>query len=140
MIEYIVNTPKGSKIYKSDEIIESTNRNLFHIQLLCKKFLFTYEGYLEAVKQIIQLKYQIPIVLSNQLVLFPIKRVRDFDNIWINDYAIYDVINFDSGLKIIFKSKRILSIDFTYKEYLNTKIKIEKIKKHIIKTLSCHSL
>ncbi|MCF7929969.1 MAG: competence protein ComK [Acholeplasmataceae bacterium] len=115
MIEYIVNHRNGSLIYQSDAIQQSNKTNLSVIKKLCLSALFTYDGYLKAVQNKFGKSYLIPVYINEEQMFIPIKRTRDYENIWINYAALIDVVSYHDYVKIIFESKRILNINISLK-------------------------
>jgi len=128
MIKYIINTPYGSKIFKSDEIIESKLNNLSIIKRLFIKNLCTYEGYIKAVNKTFNIKHNIPVVINKDNLFIPLKRVRDYDNIWINYAAVITYKQSNNMTTIIFFDHEELIINLKYS--LFTK-RVELLKKII---------
>ncbi|MCR3906286.1 MAG: competence protein ComK [Tenericutes bacterium] len=133
MIEYIVNTASGSIIYQEDQIETYKSSNLSYIKLLCEKGLFTYDGYIKTIKKVLDIKYKVPVYISDYLMLIPLKRVRDYDNIWINYASIKNIKKNDKGIEIEFYSQRKLYLKYSLNslskqiKYLEM-IKIMKVK------------
>ncbi|MDI6452941.1 competence protein ComK [Peloplasma aerotolerans] len=128
MIEYIVNTSQGALIYQERHIKTYKSSNLSYIKLLCQEGLFTYEGYLMAVKKVLDIKYKVPVYINDYLMLIPVKRTRDYDNIWINYASINHIRESDDGLEIEFYSQRKIYLKYSLNS-LSKQIKyLEMIK------------
>lgn len=84
MIKYIINTAYGSNVYKINKVVNETKNNLSIVKRICKENLFSYEGYLAAVKYKFNKYHLIPVVINKDNIFIPTKRVRDYENIWIN--------------------------------------------------------
>jgi competence transcription factor ComK len=140
MIEYIINDFEGSLIYQNHDIItKSKQSSLAYIKQLCIKHYFTYQGYLEAIKKELGYCYKIPIYMSEQNMFFQTQRARDYDNIWINFFAIESVQKKENTLLIIFKSQRKLQISLTLKQFEKQKAQLEFIRNQKVKHFHCHS-
>lgn len=111
MIKYIVNTPYGSKIIKSNKILLSKDNNLTIIKKMCIENLFTYEGYLKAINKLFSKKHNIPVFINRDNQFIPIKRVRDYDNIWVNYSQVLTYKKYDNQTVIIFKDYQQLEIN-----------------------------
>jgi len=133
MIEYIINNSKGSLVYQTDSVVQSNKNNLSVIKQISIEALFSYEGYLKAFQKKFGKIYRIPVYIDEEHMFIPIKRTRDFDNIWINFAAIHDINHSNGKIEVIFESKRNLHINISFKSlkrqinYLeaiqNTKVK-----------------
>lgn len=114
MIKYIINTPYGSNIIKENEIIESKDSNLSIIKKICLDNLFTYDGYLKAINKIFNKKHNIPVYVNKKNLFIPLKRVRDYDNIWINYASILTYKSYDKKTLIIFNDYEKMIINLKY--------------------------
>lgn len=133
MIEYIINHRNGSLIFQSDSIKQSNKTNLSIIKKLCLSALFTYDGYLKAVQNEFGKSYLIPVYIDEELMFIPIKRTRDYENIWINYAALIDVVSYHDYIEIIFDSTRKLSINISLKSFQKQIKYLEAIRKAKVK-------
>lgn len=133
MIKYIINTPYGSKIFKLYEIIESKLNNLSIIKRLFIENLCTYEGYIKAVSKTFNIKHNIPVVINKDNLFIPLKRVRDYDNIWINYSSVITYNKFENQTIIIFKDFEQKVINLKYNIFLKRVETLKQIMKHKIK-------
>ncbi len=115
MIEYIVNNEYGCLIYQSDDIKQSHKNNLSLIKKMCLEAFFSYDGYLKAVQNKFGKTYRIPVYINEEHMFIPIKRTRDYDNIWLNYAAIIEVNDYDNQIELVFGSKRKLYINISLK-------------------------
>lgn len=110
MIEIVENSRNGCIIYQTDESYNYKYSAFYYIKKLCINHLFTYEGYIYSIKLKYKRYHQIPIVISNALWMAPTRRVRDYENVWINLNGIKSYAELSSGTKIVFMSGRSLTI------------------------------
>jgi competence transcription factor ComK len=137
MIQYIENTAEGSILYQEGAIVKLTMSNLSYIKKKCLESLFTYEGYLKAVQKKIGLKYKVPVYIDDATRMIPTKRVRDYDNIWINYASIRELIERLEGTDIIFYGNRQIHLKNSYKTLKKQIDELERIR--FIKVKHFHS-
>ena len=131
MIEYIINSAKGTTVYQTDQITHVSMFNLNYVKKLCHEALFSMEGYHEAIRKRLGITYNIPIYIHDELMLIQTKRMRDYDNIWINAAAIQMVKETDSGICIVFLSGRKIYLSLAlnrFKARLKCLIMIRNLK------------
>lgn len=129
MIEYLINDTNGSIIFFQDQAMTSRLPVISHVKKFCQDALFTYEGYIKCVKKKVKEKYQIPVVIHETLALFSTCRVRDYENIWINYYAIKDYHEIDGTIEIMFYSGKRLYLKSSLNKFENKIKLLMKIKK-----------
>lgn len=127
MIKYILNTPYGSKIIKLNQIEESKLNNLSIIKKLFIENLCTYEGYIKAVSKTFNIKHNIPVVINKDNLFIPLKRVRDYDNIWINYASVITYKQSNNMTTIIFSDYEELIINLKYSLFIKRVKLLEKI-------------
>ena len=133
MIEYIINKQNQADIYQTDDVLCVNKTNLSVIKQLCIKQLFTYEGYLKAIKHVFKYGYRIPVYINPQMMMFATKNVRDYDNVWINFVSIISIKFIGNRVILGFTSGRELEVHMS-KHNLNLQIKrLQAIKFHISK-------
>lgn len=133
MIEYIKHEHHNTHIYQSDKIDIVSESAFSVIKKLCLDHLVTYEGYVKAIQVKYQKKQLIPLVLSDEISLIPLLRVRDYENIWVNSVEIKALKVKTSGFSITFMSGNTLEVSKSitgFKNALNlaNMIKNEKVK------------
>jgi competence transcription factor ComK len=101
-MNYISNTAYGCQIYQKNQIIKKDMNTLTYVKKLCLTYLFTYKGYIEACRKVLNLKYKIPLYISDRLQLIPVKSIRDYDNIWINYAYVKTYSQYKDSLIIVF--------------------------------------
>lgn len=111
MIEYIKHEQQMTYIYQDTEIEKKKHSVMFVIKELCLDHLTTYEGYVKAIQNKYHKHHLIPLVLSNDISLIPIMRVRAYENIWINVCAIKSIKAITHGVMITFLSENTLNIN-----------------------------
>lgn len=132
MIKYIINTPYGSKVFKiNNDTYESKINNLSIIKKICIENLFTYEGYTKSVSKIFNIRHNIPVYLNDNQMFIPTKRVRDYENIWINYASILTFKSYDSNIEIIFKDYDKLKINLKYRLFDKRIKHLETIQKYL---------
>jgi competence transcription factor ComK len=114
MIEYIIQTPHGTKIYQTNGETEISHRSIYIVKQLCEKALFSYEGYIKAVKKIISRKYKIPVVIDQFTKLIPTKNTKSYDNVWLNYEAIQNIKKNKDHLEILFHSGKKIYINISF--------------------------
>jgi competence transcription factor ComK len=128
MIEYIRNDHHGSTVFYQEKVVFSKRSALYEVKNMCLQHFFSYEGYIKSVRKMTKDKYQIPILIDEDHAFLPTCRVRDYENIWINTFSIYQIIPHHKGVELIFYSGRRLYIDYSINR-LKNKIKlVMKIK------------
>ncbi len=129
MIKYIMNDQhKGIIFSQKKDVYHNLSYTL--VDNLCINYLTTYRGYIKAIRKLFKINRGIPIVLSESLILFPIKSVIDYDNVWINYVAIKAVQFKDSTLSIRFYDDTTLQVKYSKHQYTVTKKRIEVILKY----------
>ncbi|MFA6800624.1 MAG: competence protein ComK [Acholeplasmataceae bacterium] len=128
MIEYIINERLKTIIYRNNTTEISDKSMVFVIKTLCYDHLLSYEGYKKAVKTKLGYYYKIPLYLDMQTQLIPIKRIKDFDNIWINLPAIKDIKNNDTFVCINFYSGKTLHLKIEYKTLIKQIEQLNQIR------------
>ena len=130
-MNYIANTAYGCKIYQQDKNIE-VNMNAFtYIKKLCMKHLFSYKGYILACQKTLNLKYKVPLYITDHLQFIPSKNVRDFDCIWINYAYVYAYEAIKDGIRITFydRTKIIIKVSIkSFKTQINRLNLIREVK------------
>ncbi|HAX03952.1 MAG: hypothetical protein A2Y45_07435 [Tenericutes bacterium GWC2_34_14] len=117
MIEYLTNHREGTIIYQTDGFYISKYSLLYTIEHLCMEYLFTYSGYRKAVKHVFNFTHLVPIYLDEDLQFIAVKRVRDYDNIFINIKSIDHIEQQKDMLQITFTSGRKLYIKMSLYRY-----------------------
>ncbi len=133
MIEYILHEKNQTVIYQTDEVVTYNESNLSIIKRICLYHLFTYEGYLKAIKYYFNFHYHIPIYIDEELQLFSTGGVKEYENIWINYASIESIIYLDKGIKLTFTSHRILIIALSRQSFHEQIKRLAAIKFHISK-------
>jgi len=112
---------------------QSNKNNLSLIKQMCLDALFSYEGYLKAFQKKFGKVYRIPIYIDEEHMFIPIKRTRDFDNIWINYAAIHDINHGGNKIELIFESKQNLHINISFKSLKRQIMYLEAIQNTKVK-------
>ncbi len=115
MIYYIKNEMDGGYSYPGRHKLSKSA--IAAVRGLCIKHLFTLEGYLKSVKKVFQVKYLVPVVLSDRLAFFYTKAMRDYDNIWINLVAIKEIKVDGKKLVFLFDDLHQIYVDMTLNRY-----------------------
>jgi len=115
MIEYLVNNAFGCLIYKNGKAIQYKGTNLSYIKKICLEHLFTFDGYMKAVQKQYGKRYRIPLFVDELHMFIPIKRIRDYDNIWINFTAVAEFKELEQTIEVIFQSQQKLQLNISMK-------------------------
>jgi hypothetical protein len=136
----MVNNGFGSIIYYTDHQEQISINNLSFVKRLCIEFVFTYEGYIKAVKKNSKFKYKIPVYIDDSLLFIQTKRARNDDNIWFNYASVTNVSYLDQGVELEFMSGNKLFINISY-EALKTQITyLKEIRKRKVNIFITNSI
>lgn len=131
MIEYMMNHPKGTIIYKTHNITIQEHSLLYNINRLFLEHLSTFNGYLMSVKKLHRFFELIPLYLCETIQLIPIKRYREYDNCYINYVSIETYCQRENELEIAFISGRKLYIKmslYSFEKQIEKLVKIRNTK------------
>lgn len=128
MIYYIQNENDGAYIYPNKKRANFTALSV--IKNICIKHLTSLESYLKAVKNILDSRYRIPIVLSSKYAFFSTKAMRNIDSIWINYFAVKEIIYLEKTIVFIFDVHHRLEIEISSKNYQRLVSLIFKVLKY----------
>lgn len=133
MILFLKNTNDGTRIYKSNFKYTNLSNSLnYNIEKLCNKFLFSYNGYKKALKLKLNLKSLQPLYLNKNLILIPIKNIKDYHNLFINFKAITSIIKIDnSNTKLFFNTGETLIINKNINFFYDKEKEINKIENYL---------
>lgn len=133
MILFLKNTNEGTRVYKSNFKYSNLSNSLnYNIEKLCNKFLFSYNGYKKALKMKLNLKSLQPLYLNKNLILIPIKNIKDYDNLFINFKAITSIIKINSeNTKLIFDTGEFLNINKNINFFFEKEKEIIKIENYL---------
>lgn len=134
MIEYIVNNAFGCLVYQEGEIVQMRKTNLSFIKELCLDNMFSYSGYLKAVKKKISISYKTPVYIDDLNMFIPTRRVRDYENIWVNCAAVKNVFKSEGGVKIRFFSDKEKIINISFNSFIKQMKQLEVIRKVKVNT------
>lgn len=133
MILYIEHTQFGTHIYQSKHIITQEKNALSVIKEMCISHLFTYDGYLKACKKVFHLTQLVPVYVSEEIMMMPTGRVRDYETIWINLAAVIDAEPFLEKTRLTFNNQATIVINISYNKYLRAKHVLNKIRNTKVK-------
>lgn len=133
MILYIKQTEQGTKIYQKKHTLTVQKTSLSMIKDLCMSHLFTYEGYLKACKRIFHVTQLVPVYLSEDIMMIPSGRVRDYETIWINAAAVIDAEDYNNQTRLTFINQEKLIIHMSFYKYLRAKHVLKKIRNTKVK-------
>ncbi len=133
MIEYMQHCPEGTLIYHNHgkQIIKHSMPWI--IEQWCLRHLFSYAGYLKAVKQNFGYSYGVPLYLCDEMMLIPVGRIRDYEMMWINQASIKCVYTENRRFYIHFISESILEVNMTQTHYEIMVKKLGKIRNTKVK-------
>lgn len=102
-ILYLKKKNRSTEIYYKDgfqTVLEHTLERV--LDMYCLQDLTTLEGRIKAIQKVYHIKKQIPIYLSEELILIQTTNKKEIDNIYINSCNIIDIIKDKQNTKIIF--------------------------------------
>ena len=111
-----------------DEIKESP---LKYLNNLCLKELTTLNGRLEAIKINFNIVKNVPIYITENLVLFATHNKRNSQNKYINSIYVKNITNVDDAIRIEFYDGEFVLVKNSYHTIKNNYEKCLKIKKQI---------
>ena len=138
MIKYIKNNHKGSIIYKTSNDIQTSFFNLTVIKKICIKNFFTYEGFIESFQKNFGSKNLIPIYINKNNQFFPIQKVKDYDNIWINFAAVLKIIDEENHVIVNFIDNTTLILAQKFSKIEKQINILKNLEKHILKRFHSH--
>lgn len=115
-ILYIKQGNRETIIYTLNKVVHISKTIESVFDDWCIETLSTYKGRIEAIKKKYHLKKQVPIYINKEVMLFPIKNKKDFDNVYINALNILMIDEDKNGFsKINFINDKHLIIEKEYK-------------------------
>jgi len=103
MITVIAPHPKGASVDSTEQRKVVARTPLGVVKAMCEDALFTYEGYVKAVKKTMGVSYQVPVYISECLTLVPLGRVRNHGTVWFNAASLLSLVTRPGGTDILFK-------------------------------------
>lgn len=132
-LNYISNNKDGSIVLINKTKYQFKERASYVCNYISSLRLTSINSYNEGIKNIFTFKYNIPLVLSNTLILIPTNSYKLYENIWINYSEIKDyIINEFGHLNIIFKDQSTLETKMNLKYYNKQLEKILMIKDYLL--------
>lgn len=129
-MNYIINNNYTSLVRFSNNQSKTFNKPVhLLIKDICQNNLFDLLGYRRALNKVLKINRRPPIYINDNLILFPLKRIDEFDNTWIN-YANISLVERDKNNKFIniyFKNNDVLKVNVTFNYYLTKKEQINMI-------------
>jgi competence protein ComK len=127
----IIATYEGSKIIERNKVIHFYHTPKKIINYNCKYYGSSLEGRLEATKEMINVNYKAPIIISEskKIVMFPTTSVREKHCSWINLDYVLNYFNYNKEkqlLKLISSDK--ISIDISEKTLENQIMRSSRLK------------
>lgn len=124
-MNYIIDL--GDRIIVNKVVIYKTIRS--YVNSLCIKNLSTLKGRIDATKKILNIKYNVPMYVSKDLILF---KVNDKNStIWINYVSIKDFGYKDKVATFLFNDLEILKMEVNKDTLLKRMKKIEMLIEHL---------
>lgn len=80
------------------------------INKMLNKEIRDFYTYNKLVRKLLDIKTNIPIYINKKMVLLPTKSYKSYDCVWLNYYAIKDIISNDNRLSIMFKNGEVMFI------------------------------
>jgi competence protein ComK len=122
---YLIGHSNSTNIVKihNNIILEKTIYNLINEE--CLKTLTTFDGRVEATKQIFQIYKLIPLYLNEGLILQPLYSSKNYEQIYINICNIKKINKVNDHSVITFINDKTLLVD----------IKVERIKRYLKRCL-----
>lgn len=129
-ILYLKKQNRSTEIYCKNGLQTIMNHTLERVlEMYCLRDLTTLEGRIKAIQKIYHIKKQIPIYLSEELILIQTTNKKEIDNIYINSCNIIDMMKDKQNTKIIFCDDSVLVVHKPYhliKKYIQKSFQIKK--------------
>lgn len=122
---YLIGNSNSTNIVKihNNIILEKTIYNLINNE--CLKTLSTFEGRVEATKQIFQIYKLIPVYINEGLILQPLYSSKNYEQIYINICNIKKINKVNDQTVITFINDKTLFVN----------IKVERMKRYLKRCL-----
>lgn len=127
MFDYIHITDSYTKIFEKNKIIDYKGREGI-IKLICKKHFIDYTKYMSYARRELEDKYNIPIYLSPNLLLFKIKCQND---LYYFNYFEIERVEYSSLTKLIFNDGNEVVVKINPYGYERIERRIDNLIKHI---------
>ena len=98
-----------------------------------------FYSYNRIISELLKIKTNIPVFISSNMVLLPIKAYKSYDCVWINYPEIKEIIDNRTKVLIKFKNSEIKEFDISFKK-LNRIIKNADIIITYFKKIECESV
>lgn len=130
----LVNTSHGLEVYQNDgNMTIQKCHNLTYIKNLCHNHLFSYQGYIEAIKKVLGMSYKIPVYMSPYHQWIATSNIRSYDNIWINLANMKSFHKDLKGTRIVFLNGQTIAIQNKYEDIKRMIDKLNVIKAYKVK-------
>lgn len=136
---YIKNHAKGSVlVYANDNKLILKQRATFYIRKLASLYFIDLVKYKRFIRDYLNIKYKVPLVISNNTIFFQIHEERNFDHIWVNYCKILYVLDYKKEIEIFFKDNSSIKVLISIVSYNKIVDKITlilnylKCNKHVI--------
>lgn len=129
-ILYLKKQNRSTEVYCKNgyqTVLEHTLERV--LDMYCLQDLTTLEGRIKAIQKVYHIKKQIPIYLSEELILIQTTNKKEIDNIYINSCNIIDIIKDKQNTKIIFCDSSELLVDkpiHLIEKYIQKSFQIKK--------------
>lgn len=130
-MKYLIYKDNQTHVYLEKRTIVCNVVPQTFIKELCLSRLFSYDGMVQAIKQKLNIKTNVPIYLSYELIVFPITCPRYKETIWLNYKKIYRYLKEDYQTKVIFWDKTSIRLNVSYKTIEKKLRECEKIINHM---------
>ncbi|PKK86724.1 MAG: hypothetical protein CVV63_04000 [Tenericutes bacterium HGW-Tenericutes-8] len=131
MLLYIKQDTYGSKLFFENYIQQAEKASISIVKLLCEQALFSYESRTRLTKEKFRVNTKIPIYINQELLLMPSKSPKQYDNIWLNYFAIVGYHPYQSSVVVLFKNRSELVINQSFRIFQNKMRLCEAILSYI---------
>jgi len=117
-MKYITRSTTGLSIGSTKEHI--INKGLKqYLNELCIKNLATFEGRIEAVRNVLNIVQNVPLYINDETLLIPTKSIRECDMYYINYHRILYIQDHLETCIIVFNDGSLLEIECSYNKIQN---------------------
>lgn len=105
MLHYIKQDTYGSALIFENYEQKAEKASISIVKLLCEKALFSYDSRACATKKQFKIHTKIPIYINKYIFLIPTKSPRQYDNVWLNYFAVVEYHAYQSQVIVLLKNR-----------------------------------
>ena len=131
MLLYIQQDSTGSKLFFENYVQQAEKASISIVKLLCEQALFSYESRIRLTKTKFRVNTKIPVYVNQSIFLMPSKSPKQYDNIWLNYFAIVGYHPYQSSVVVLLKNRSEIVIKQSFRVFQNKMRLCEAILSYI---------